>query len=92
MFQPLPVFDAVRIPDPGHSNSFVVLSHVVLTSGSLVIYGVENLFICLLDMCVFLGEVSVQISSYYRGGIKRKEEIQKNLHNKSKHKNNKCFS
>ena len=65
LFQPLPVFDAVRVPDPGHSNSFVVLSHVVLTSGSLVIYGVENLFICLLDMCVFLGEVSVQISSTF---------------------------
>ena len=29
--------------------------------------------------------------NYNRGGIKRKK-IQKNLHNKSKHKNNKCFS
>lgn len=53
MFQRSPVFDAVKVQYPGHSNSFVVVSHVVLTSGSLVIYGVENHFIFLLDICVF---------------------------------------
>jgi len=33
-----------------------------------------------------------KIDNYYRGGERKKKKIQKNLENKSKHKNNKCFS
>ena len=33
-----------------------------------------------------------KIDDYNRGGKKKEKKIQKNLQNKSKHKNNKCFS
>ena len=33
-----------------------------------------------------------KINNYNREGKKKEKKIQKNLQNKSKHKNNKCFS
>ena len=63
----------VSVPDLGHSNRCVVVSQSYFNLHSLIIYEVEDLFMCLFVVCFFtvdfkisyyiLSDVSLQIFS-----------------------------
>ena len=60
-FTSSPAFSAISFLDFCHSNWCVVVFHCCLIIIALMTSDVELLFICLLHLCIFFGEVSLNI-------------------------------